>query len=356
MASGKREGPASVNFCVLGRKETALEFGRAGTSSDITIHDKKARDIVRTWVVATGFPEKIPPLFHVISMSEYVIFHVDALDRFTGEQIVALDTLGRRDGILCHTYEVDEGRLDSMIRGTVVENYRRVDASELAQAVDALPPLAGDPSAGAEEAHGRPAEVAIDHSFDVKGVGAVILGRVTSGSISQYDTLTLHPSGSEVLVKSIQMHDDPVGTASCPARVGLAVKGPKPEDVRRGDILSAAGNDAIVDSADLVLDYTPNRFYKAGLSKKQGCIVSVGLQARAATVSGVSRDGDSGGSADDDGGDDGSDGGGHSPPGPCRISLSLAKPVTYHYGDTAVILRPEAEPIRIAGSGRIIPR
>ena len=350
MDSGKRAGPASVNFCVLGRKETAAGFGRAGTSSDITIHDKKARDVVRTWVVATGFPEKIPPLFQAISMSEYVIFHVDALDRFTGEQIVALDTLGRRDGILCHTYEVDEGRLDSMIRGTVVENYRRVDASELAQAVDALPPLAEDPSAGAKEARGRPAEVAIDHSFDVKGVGAVILGRVTSGSISQYDTLTLHPSGSETLVKSIQMHDDPVGTASYPARVGLAVKGPKPEDVRRGYILSAAGNDALVDSTDLALDYTPNRFYKAGLSEKQGCIVSVGLQARAATVSGVSCDGGHGGSV----GDDGGDGGGHNHSGPCKISLSLAKPVTYHYGDTAVVLRPEAEPIRIAGSGRIL--
>lgn len=350
MASGKPAGPASVNFCVLGRKETAAEFGRAGTSSDITIHDKKARDVVRTWVVATGFPEKIPPLFQAISMSEYVIFHVDALDRFTGEQIVALDTLGRRDGILCHTYEVDEGRLDSMIRGTVVENYRRVDASELAQEVDALPPLAEGACAGASGEHGRPVEVAIDHSFDVKGVGAVILGRVTSGSISQYDTLTLHPSGSEALVKSIQMHDDPVGTASCPARVGLAVKGPKPEDVRRGDVLSAAGNDELVDSTDLVLDYTPNRFYKAGLSEKQGCIVSVGLQARAATVSGVSCDGDHVGSV----GGDGGDGGGHNHQGPCRISLSLAKPVTYHHGDTAVILRPEAAPIRIAGSGRIL--
>lgn len=346
MDSGKRAGPASVNFCVLGRKETAAEFGRAGTSSDITIHDKKARDVVRTWVVATGFPEKITPLFQAVSMSEYVIFHVDALDRFTGEQIVALDTLGRRDGILCHTYEVDEGRLDSMIKGTVVENYSRVDASGLAQAVDALPPLAGDPRAGADEAGGRPAEVAIDHSFDVKGVGAVILGRVTSGSISQYDTLTLHPSGSEALVKSIQMHDDPVGTASCPARVGLAVKGPKPEDVRRGDVLSEAGNDALVDSTDMTLDYTPNRFYKAGLSEKQGCIVSVGLQARAATVSGVSCDGGNGGNGN----------GGHDHQGPCRISLSLAKPVTYHHGDTAVILRPEATPIRIAGSGRIVPR
>ena len=174
----------------------------------------------------------------------------------------------------------------------------------------------------------------------------MILGRVTSGSISQYDTLTLHPSGSEALVKSIQMHDDPVGTASCPARVGLAVKGPKPEDVRRGDVLSEAGNDALVDSTDMTLDYTPNRFYKAGLSEKQGCIVSVGLQARAATVSGVSCDG----------GDGGDGNGGHDHQNPCRISLSLAKPVTYHHGDTAVILRPEATPIRIAGSGRIVPR
>ena len=314
---------------MLGRKETALEFGKAGTSSDITIHDKKARDIVRTWVVATGFPEKIPPLFHAVMMSEYVIFYVDALDKFAGEQIVALDMLGIKRGMLCHTYDVDEGKLDSMIRGTVVESYERIDASNLVQAVDAI--LSAYDTAGLSE---RPAEVVVDHCFDVKGVGTVILGRVASGVIRQYDTLVMHPLGADVLVKSIQMHDDPVESASYPARVGLAVKGPKPDDVQRGYILSATSNEAIIDSTCMTLDYSPSKFYKADLSEGEGCIVSVGLQTRAAIIlKAALKD--------------------NNDANQCMISLEFAKPVSYHRGDTAVILKPEASPLRIAGSGRI---
>ena len=324
-------GPASINFCVLGRKETAAELGKAGTSSDITIYDRKARDAVRTWVVASGFPEKIQPLFQAINMSEHVIFHVDALDRFVGEQIIALDALERRDGILCHTYEVDEGRLDSMIRGTVVAGYRRVGASELRSAVDEVGPTAtGSDGDDADD----PAEVIIDHAFDVKGVGTVILGRVASGTVRQYDTLSLYPSGAETLVKSIQMHDDPVGAASRNARVGLAVKGPRPDDIQRGDVLACPDAKTLRSGTEVTVRYAPNPFYKAGMSENQGCFVSVGLQAWAATVTGI-------------------DAGAGTAEEPGTLALRFAKPIAYHAGDVAVVLRPEASPVRIAGSGRI---
>ncbi len=39
------------------------------------------------------------------------------------------------------------------------------------------------------------------------------------------------------------MHDDPVSESICPARVGLAVKGAKPDDeVGRGDVISVENN------------------------------------------------------------------------------------------------------------------
>lgn len=318
---------ASINFCILGNQKVALEFGKAGTSSDITIHDKKARDAVRTWTVANGFPEKIPPLFQAILMSEQIIFYIDTLDKFTGEQIIALDILNKRDGILCHSYDVDENRLELMIKGTVVEKYTRVEISDLTNVINATKPLSGY-----EKMASSPPEVVIDHSFDVKGVGTVILGRVTSGVVKQYDTLVHRPAGSDVLVKSIQMHDDPVNIASYPARVGLAVKGVKPDNIQRGDILTLEQNNAVMASSKIRLEYTPNRFYKGGLSENQGCIVSVGLQARAAIISEITLTSDTNSTLD----------------------LEFTKPIVYHMGDTAALLRPEAAPVRIAGSGRIV--
>ena len=59
----------SANFVVLGDQSIANEFGKKGTSTDITLYDKKESDVIRTWVTPNGFPEKIQPLFHAINLA-----------------------------------------------------------------------------------------------------------------------------------------------------------------------------------------------------------------------------------------------------------------------------------------------
>ena len=130
----------SVNFVVLGKQSLASELGKKGTETDLTLYDRKESEIIRTWIVANGFPEKIQPLFQAINLAEYVIFHLDSLDKFAGEQIIALDLLKKDKGILSHTYEVDESKLDSMIKGTVLENYQKVEPSKIKETVNTIEP------------------------------------------------------------------------------------------------------------------------------------------------------------------------------------------------------------------------
>jgi len=92
----------SVNFVVIGEQSIASDFGKKGTETDLTLFDRKESDIIRTWVVPNGFPEKIQPLFQAINLAEFVVFYVGALDKFVGEQMVALDILRKKEGILCH--------------------------------------------------------------------------------------------------------------------------------------------------------------------------------------------------------------------------------------------------------------
>ena len=165
----------SINFVVLGKQDIASEFGKKGTETDLTLFDRKESDVIKTWVVPTGFPEKIQPLFQAINLAEYVIFHVDKLDKFTGEQIIALDSLKKEKGILSHTFDVDETKLNLMIKGTVVENYVQVDQDKIKEEMDKFKPLSNESQS----------EMVIDHCFDVKGVGTVILGKVTCGKIKQ---------------------------------------------------------------------------------------------------------------------------------------------------------------------------
>ncbi|MDH3501402.1 MAG: EF-Tu/IF-2/RF-3 family GTPase [Nitrosopumilus sp.] len=302
----------SINFAVLGKQDIASNFGKKGTVTDLSLYDRKESEIIKTWVTPSGFPEKIQPLFQVINLAEFVIFHVDKLDKFTGEQIIALDSLKKDKGILSHTFDVDESQLNTMIKGTVVDRYLKVDQDKIKEEMDKIEPVSIE---------GKP-KMVIDHCFDVKGVGTVILGKVTSGKVKQYDNLKLYPAGIDVLIKSIQMHDDPVNESVCPARVGLAVKGVKPDDVGRGDVISEEG--AVTIKSEIELDFTKNQFYKGDIAENQGCLVSIGLQIKAAKFSSIS-----------------------------PLKLTFEKPIVCNSGEIAVILKPESSTIRILGSGPI---
>lgn len=302
----------SVNFVVLGKQDIASDFGKKGTETDLTLYDRKESDIIKTWVTPSGFPEKIQPLFQAINLAEYVVFYVDKLDKFTGEQIIALDSLKKEKGILAHTFDVDESKLGMMIKGTVVENYVKADQDKIKEEMDKMKPVTADEFS----------EMVIDHCFDVKGVGTVILGKVTNGKVKQYDNLKLYPAGIDVLIKSIQMHDDPVVESVCPARVGLAVKGVKPDEVSRGDVISQEG---VVDvKTEIKLDFQKSPFYKSDIAENQGCLVSIGLQIKAAKFLSIS-----------------------------PLTLTFEKPVVCKTGQIAVILKPESTTIRILGSGAI---
>ena len=303
----------SVNFVVLGEQSIASDFGKKGTVSDLTLYDKKESNVIRTWVTPNGFPEKIQPLFQAINLAEYVIFYVGALDKFTGEQIVALDSLKKKEGILSHTYEVDEGRLSSMIKGTVVEKYQKINSPDIKQAINNLPHISKEGKT----------KVVIDHCFDVKGVGTVVLGKVVSGTIKQYDKLKLLPAGIEVMIKSIQMHDDPVEQANFPARVGLSLKGVSPDDVGRGDYLCET--DALDVKSEIEIELEKNPFYKGEITENQMCLVNIGLQIKPGKFSSLN-----------------------------PVKILLEKPAACNKGETCVILKPESTDIRILGRGQIL--
>lgn len=300
----------SVNFVILGSDELANELGKKGTTTDLTLYDKKESDIIRTWVAPNGFPDKIQPLFQAINLAEYVILQVNRLDRFTGEQIIALDHLNKTKGILSYSFEVDENTLESAIKETVVGNYQRIPSDKIREEANKLEPVT---------TNGQDT-VLIDHCFDVKGVGTVVLGKVLSGRIKQYDSMIHHPSKTEVVIKSIQMHDDPVDEAPNPARVGLALKGVKPEDVSRGDILC---KEELQIAQKLDLDFEKNQYYKVDIKQDQICQVNLGLQIKSAKIESLN-----------------------------PLRLIFDKPLVLIQKE-CVLLKPESPKIRIMGRGKI---
>ena len=305
----------SINFVVLGDPAIAAELGKKGTSTDVTIYDRKIADIVYTWTVPITFPDKIQSLVQAVNIAEYAILNVAKLDRFLGEQILALDYAGLKDGFVLHSYEVDREKLKGLLKNTALAKYQFVDnVGQLKQALLGLPPMALE----------GPLMIPIDHAFDVKGVGTVLLGVVRQGSLKVYDELTLLPSGGTLLVKSIQMHDDPVESSSSPARVGLAVKGVSAGDVSRGDLLCAPGA-ASVSSGSLQAKFGKSPFFKGDLADSQMYMLSIGMQIRPVKVK-VSGD---------------------------MIEIAPERPVAYQPGQACILLKPDSPTTRIIGKGII---
>jgi selenocysteine-specific translation elongation factor len=206
----------SINFVCLGQTEFVKELGKKGQSSDVTTYDKKKDDRIMTYVIPSGYPEKIQPLITAVNLAEYSIINVNKLDRYLGEQIVALDLLHLDKGFLLHSYEVDNEKLKSLLKNTVASSFKvEQNIESLKESIYSLSSVKRD----------GPPIIHIDNIFNVKGVGVVVLGILKQGIIKVHDELILFPQKKRVIIKSIQMHDKNVEESYSPARVGLALTG-----------------------------------------------------------------------------------------------------------------------------------
>ncbi|MDB4544184.1 selenocysteine-specific translation elongation factor [bacterium] len=68
--------------------------------------------------------------------------------------------------------------------------------------------------------YGQP-RLAVDRAFSPKGVGTVVTGTLTGGSVSTGDSLTTYPSGLSTNIRSIQNHSSSLGEAKPGMRTAL---------------------------------------------------------------------------------------------------------------------------------------
>ncbi len=224
----------NLNIALIGPAEFGKELGKKGTSTDITFYNMKKGDVTLTLIEPTRYPEKLSSLYYTASLADQAIVVIDAITPALGECMLMLNAAGVREGYLILRNYIDVGQVAPLIKGTVLEHYK-VIADDMVLLRELLYTAA---TAVKKEASTDSGIVPIDHHFNVKGIGTVILGCVARGTIHKHDQLTVHPIGRTAQVRSIQMHDDDVDEASAGDRVGLALKGIEADDLDRGYLLS----------------------------------------------------------------------------------------------------------------------
>jgi selenocysteine-specific elongation factor len=165
----------------------------------------------------------------------------------THEHLAILRLLGIERGVVAVT-KADAADAETL-ELVVAEAHELVPASPVI-------PVSAKTGAGLEELRAALAEAVgglehhalhgatrlyVDRVFTLRGIGTVVTGTLWSGSVGEGDELRAEPSGIDVRVRSVQVHDEPVERAEAGQRVALALPGVERNAIRRGDALAEPG-------------------------------------------------------------------------------------------------------------------
>ncbi|HUK84368.1 MAG TPA: EF-Tu/IF-2/RF-3 family GTPase [Candidatus Acidoferrum sp.] len=320
----------NITVAVIGALGYSASIGKKGTSTDITFYNiKKGEDTV-TLIEPERYPERLAPLFFAVSLSKEAVVVVDQIDATFGECLVMLQCANITKGYFILRNYIPKEKVEPLIKGTSLEKYDFLSDDSMALREKLLLEAANqkptETSSGA--AYGT---VPVDHAFNVKGVGVVILGVVTSGIIQKHASLNVFPGGKTAQVRSIQKHDDEFDVAGEGDRVGLALKNIEVEDLDRGAVLT--NDPSIKTISKLETHASLVKYWQMPI--KQGMVMHVGhwTQFITAKVEAVSEGADL-----------------KKP----TLTLTFEKPITYHPNDKAVLMYLEGAKLRVAGTVALI--
>jgi len=221
-----------VTVAIVGANDVAKELGKKGTASDLTLFNAVHDEHAATLVEPTQFPEKLAPLFQALAMADRCLLLVTELSRPVAEAMAAVD-LGDVPTTVVVGPAIGDAELGKILKGTRLESAPRtpLDLPHLREQIEGWTAPVVD----------GPVEVPLDHAFPVKGVGAVALGVVRRGALHAHERLRLYPTGKDVEVRSVQVHDVDRREATCGERVGVSLKGVDADELARGQTLAPVG-------------------------------------------------------------------------------------------------------------------
>src|SRR4051794_10899513 len=97
-------------------------------------------------------------------------------------------------------------------------------------------------SARSEPQWEQPPVLHVDRVFKLHGIGTVVTGTLWSGSLGAGESVEVLPQGSELRIRSVQVHDRPVGRAEAGQRVALNRVGPGRDAIERGAVVTSPGS------------------------------------------------------------------------------------------------------------------
>jgi selenocysteine-specific elongation factor len=215
----------------LGYASLTLPSGRTMSVIDVPGHERFVRTMVSG---ATG-----------IDLFLMTIAADDGVMPQTREHAAVLRALGVDTGVVAITKsdladpELAALEATELLPGSEVVAVAARIGQGVAELLVAIERAAAAVRSRAERS--APARLHVDRAFTIRGAGTVVTGTLWSGTVGQSDEMELLPSGRNVRVRGVQVHDRAVERASAGQRVAVNIVGVPRAEVARGDVLSARG-------------------------------------------------------------------------------------------------------------------
>jgi selenocysteine-specific translation elongation factor len=311
-----------LTACLLGNLAARREVGKVGTQSDIHLHELKEGDRQITVIVPDRYPDQLKPLSYAVLNCDAAVLVVDKMGPQVGEQILAADAAGITHGAIVLQNYLQPDQLKPALKGTTLESWPLFTDEEWPKV---RAHLAAAPARAAEGF----VMVPVDHHFNVKGVGAVILGVVKQGVLKKGETLYAYPGKVICPVRSIQVHDVDHDAAHPGDRVGLALRNTNPEHLDRGMVLAPADAPVKVHEIGATVSFKVQRGKFARSNLKSGGVAQLGVGMQFVPIRLTS-----------------------DPPAPGQegvIQGVVEKAFTHAPGEKAVLWHADAAPQRVVG-------
>lgn len=219
------------------------DLGFAFLGKEITIIDVPGHEkFVKTMVAGVN----------TVDMAVLVIAADDGVMPQTIEHLEILNLLQIKKGIVAlnKVDKVEEDWLDlveddinNTLKGTTLEGSQIIRVSALENiGIDNLKNAINNMASKLPpRPDGGLFRLFVDRVFTIKGHGTVVGGTVLSGKIIPDDIVELQPSGKNIRVRRIQVHNKPVEETKVGFRAALNLQGVDKDEVTRGDVLSEPG-------------------------------------------------------------------------------------------------------------------
>jgi selenocysteine-specific translation elongation factor len=317
----------NITVAIIGALDYGNSLGKKGTSTDITLYNLKKGEDTVTFIEPTRYPERLAPLFYACALSKKAIVIVDEINATFGECLVMLQCSDIKSGYFVLRNYIPKEKIEPLIKGTSLESFEIVNDEPNQIREKLLLEASQQKSTEISTVQQPIGTVPVDHAFNVKGVGVVILGIVVYGAVHKHEAVTVLPVAKTAQIRSIQKHDDEFDVAGEGDRVGLALKNIEVEDLDRGTVLT---NDPSIKTSNIIkTQVSLVKYWQTPI--KPGMVMHIGhwTQFLTAKVDAVTDTGD------------------WKKP---TLTLALDKPLVHRPNDKAVLMYLEGAKLRVAGT------